>query len=48
MSDIRSRRIKEKAGATFLHVEPASFVDPALTEHEVWELRRTAWAARRG
>ena len=46
--NIRSRRIKEKAGATFLRVEPASFVDPALTMHEVWELRRTAWAARRG
>ncbi len=43
----RSRRIKEKAGATFLHVEPASFVDPALTTHEVWELNRATWAARR-
>lgn len=35
----RSRRIKEKAGAIFLRVEPAQFVDPALTMHEVWELR---------
>lgn len=47
VGNTRSRRIKEKAGATFLHVEPASFVDPALTAHEVWELHRTAWAARR-
>jgi [ribosomal protein S5]-alanine N-acetyltransferase len=43
----RSRRIKEKAGATFLRVEPAKFVDPALTTHEVWELRRADWLARR-
>jgi ribosomal-protein-alanine N-acetyltransferase len=48
VANIRSRRIKEKAGATFLYVEPARFVDPVLTQHEVWELRRTAWAARRG
>lgn len=47
VGNIHSRRIKEKAGATFLRVEPAAFVDPALTQHEVWELRRTAWAARR-
>jgi RimJ/RimL family protein N-acetyltransferase len=47
VGNTRSRRIKEKAGATFLRVEPASFVDPALTEHEVWELRRATWAARR-
>ena len=46
VGNIRSRRIKEKAGATFLHVEPASFVDPALTTHEVWELNRKTWAAR--
>lgn len=47
VGNARSRRIKEKAGATFLRVEPAHFVDPVFTEHEVWELRRTAWAARR-
>lgn len=34
----RSRRIKEKAGAVFLRVEPARFVDPTVTMHEVWEL----------
>ena len=37
-----SRRSKEKAGATFLRVEPAQFAGPDLTEHEVWELHRTA------
>jgi RimJ/RimL family protein N-acetyltransferase len=47
VGNTRSRRIKEKAGATFLRVEPASFVDPALTAHEVWELNRAAWAVRR-
>jgi RimJ/RimL family protein N-acetyltransferase len=46
VGNTRSRRIKEKAGATLLYVEPASFVDPALTQHEVWELSRTAWTAR--
>jgi [ribosomal protein S5]-alanine N-acetyltransferase len=48
VGNARSRRIKEKAGATFLRVEPAAFVDPALTMHEVWELRRADWLARRG
>lgn len=48
LGNTRSRRVKEKAGATLLRVEPALFVDPALTEHEVWELTREAWAARAG
>jgi RimJ/RimL family protein N-acetyltransferase len=47
VGNARSRRLKEKAGATFLRVEPAKFVDPALTMHEVWELRRADWLARR-
>lgn len=43
----KSRRVKEKCGARLIRVEPASFVDPAYTEHEVWELTRDDWAARR-
>jgi RimJ/RimL family protein N-acetyltransferase len=39
----RSRRIKEKTGARLLRVEPAKFVDPAFTEHEIWELRKEDW-----
>ncbi|WP_298281566.1 GNAT family N-acetyltransferase [Acidocella sp.] len=42
----RSRRVKEKAGATLRYVEPARFVDPALYEQEVWELTFTAWRRR--
>ena len=41
-----SRRLKEKAGARFLRVEPATFVDEAYTQHDVWELGKAAWAAR--
>jgi [ribosomal protein S5]-alanine N-acetyltransferase len=43
----RSRRLKEKAGARLLRVEPATFVDPGLKEQEVWELRPEEWRARR-
>ena len=38
-----SRRIKEKTGATFLRVEPASFVDSVYREREIWELRKHSW-----
>jgi RimJ/RimL family protein N-acetyltransferase len=43
----RSRRVKEKAGATLLYVEPARFVDPDLHAQEVWELTFTAWSTFR-
>jgi RimJ/RimL family protein N-acetyltransferase len=43
----RSRRIKEKAGATLLRTEPAAFVNPAYTHREVWELKKATWRARR-
>ena len=39
----RSRRVKEKTGARLIQVCPAQFVDPALTEQELWELTREAW-----
>lgn len=39
----RSSRIKKKTGATLLRREPASFVDPAFTMREVWELTKEAW-----
>ena len=45
VGNLRSRRIKEKAGATFIRVEPATFVDPIYQEHELWELSRDAWNA---
>lgn len=39
----RSGRIKHKTGARFLYCEPAKFVDPAFTEHEVYELTHANW-----
>jgi RimJ/RimL family protein N-acetyltransferase len=44
----RSRRIKEKTGARLLHIAPAQFVNPAYTEHEVWELTQEDWILNRG
>lgn len=41
--NLGSRRIKEKTGATFIRVEPASFVDPIYNEHEIWELTKCDW-----
>jgi len=39
----RSRRIKEKTGAKLIGSEPAKFVDPNLTQHEIWELTKEDW-----
>jgi len=39
----RSARIKEKTGAKLIRCEPAKFVDPAYTEHEIWELHKHEW-----
>lgn len=46
VGNIGSRRIKEKTGARLLGVEPAKFVDPKFTEHELWELRKENWKSR--
>ncbi len=43
VGNIASRRIKEKTGARFMGVEPAKFVDPVYTEHELWELTKEEW-----
>jgi len=43
----RSRRIKEKSGATLLRTEPANFNNPAYTHREVWKLTKDAWEVRR-
>jgi [ribosomal protein S5]-alanine N-acetyltransferase len=39
----KSRRVKEKTGASFLRTEPAKFVNPAYTQREIWELTRDQW-----
>jgi RimJ/RimL family protein N-acetyltransferase len=46
LGNVRSRRIKEKAGAVFLRTEPAKFVNPDYTHREVWELTKQAWQRR--
>ena len=43
----RSRRIKEKSGARLIRREPARYVDPSLTERELFELSRASWLALR-
>jgi len=43
VGNIRSRRIKEKAGAKWLRTEPATFVNPAYNERELWELTKSDW-----
>lgn len=42
----RSRRIKEKTGATFIGLRPASLVDPTYTMAEVWSLTKQEWCKR--
>ena len=39
----KSRRVKEKTGAIYWGSQPAKFVDPAYTEHEIWELTKENW-----
>lgn len=47
VGNIRSRRIKEKTGARLIGVAPAKFVNPAYTEHEIWELAKEEWNTSR-
>lgn len=47
LGNTRSRRIKEKAGARLLRVEPFRFVNPDYTHHEVWELTKADWLRAR-
>ena len=43
LGNIGSRRVKEKTGAKLLGIKPAKHVDPALTENEIWELKKEDW-----
>ncbi|MDX9719355.1 MAG: GNAT family N-acetyltransferase [Myxococcota bacterium] len=47
VGNLRSRRLKEKAGAKLIAVEAERFVDPRYTEKEVWSLERADWLAHR-
>ena len=48
VGNLRSRRIKEKTGARLLYTKPKKFVNPAYTEHEVWELGKGEWGMGNG
>ena len=39
----RSRRVKEKTGATYIENRPAKFVNPKYKEQEIWELTKENW-----
>lgn len=43
----RSKRVKEKTGATFIGREPAGFVNPAYKERELFKLTKSEWRAFR-
>lgn len=42
----RSARLKEKGGARLVRREAARYVDPCLTEREIYELTREDWMGR--
>lgn len=43
LGNLKSRRVKEKAGAIMIGTRKTSFVDPALTEAETWQLTKENW-----
>lgn len=43
VGNTRSRRIKEKTGCSFVKTFEFNFVDPNLSESELWELTRENW-----
>jgi ribosomal-protein-alanine N-acetyltransferase len=47
-SNIGSRKIKEKTGATYVGTRPIKCVDPDVTESEKWKLTKEDWLKFRG
>lgn len=43
ITNIGSRRIKEKTGATYKGTRPFKFVDPEVHDSQVWELTKANW-----
>lgn len=43
VTNVGSRRIKEKTGATLMGTSPFKFVDPSVTETQNWMLTKEAW-----
>ena len=46
VGNVASRRIKEKTGARYIGVRPATFVDPKFTHSELWEFTKEEWYAQ--
>ena len=42
-TNIGSRRIKEKTGATYIGTRPFKYVDPNVHESEMWKLTKEDW-----
>ena len=43
VGNLASRKIKERTGCKFMGLGPAKFVDPSVTEREMWELTKEDW-----
>lgn len=43
VTNVGSRKIKEKTGAVFVGTRPFQFVDPDVHESEVWKLTKVDW-----
>lgn len=43
VGNTRSRKIKEKTGCELIGTQSAKFVDPKLTEQELWKLTQQKW-----
>lgn len=43
LGNIRSRRLKEKAGAKLIRIEQAQYMNPKYQEREVWKLTKDDW-----
>jgi len=47
VGNLRSRRIKEKTGCQFHSTRPYQYIDPELTESEIWRLTKENWEIHR-
>lgn len=43
-----SHQIKNKMGAHLLYIESGEFVDPILSQREIWELSKDGWQPYKG
>jgi len=43
LGNVASRKVKEKTGCKLIEIREGSFVDKALKEQEIWELKKEDW-----